>query len=172
MGVVCFFAALVCAKAAQSPWENDEPWWTYEDDSPVIPADVRIKLFNLDKAYTRAGDYHNVSFIKEYSRREHPNVAFMLRWASFRARWISFNDYLQRFNRSVLVNAAYITTGRTMVDFDHAQLAGTTRAVLTNLVETARELTFYLEDDIVISKWEIFIVRLNHLEEEFKDLLD
>lgn len=156
---------------AQSQYENDAPWWTYEDDSPVIPADVRIKFFELDKAYHRAGDYHNEDFIKEYSRREHPNAAFTRQWTSFRARWIGFSAYLARFNRSVLVNASFVTASRTVVDFDHAQLAGTTRMVLEALVETARDLTFYLEDDIVITKWEIFIVRLEYLEDKFKDFL-
>ncbi|KKK57269.1 hypothetical protein LCGC14_3056160 [marine sediment metagenome] len=59
----------------------------------------------------------------------------------------------------------------TYVDSDHSQLAGVTRGVLENLTETARDLTFYLEDDIVISKWEIFIRRLNNLEDKFKDFL-
>ncbi len=158
--------------SAQSDWENDAPWWTYEDDSPVIPVDVRLELFNLGKAYHRAGDYHNETFIKEYSRREHPNAAFMLRWTSFRARWIAFNDYLQRFQRSVLLNASTVSASKTYINFDHAQLAGATRAVLEKTVETARDLTFYLEDDIVISKWEIFIRRLTNLEDEFKELLN
>lgn len=157
---------------AQSQWENDTPWWVYEDDSPVIPADVRLKLFNLGKAYHRAGDYHNDHFLKEYSRREYPNAAFKERWQSFRARWIAFSDYLTRFERSVLRNAATVSASKTYINFDHAQLAGTTRMVLENLVETARDLTFYLEDDIVIKKWEIFVVRLNHLEDEFKELLN
>ncbi len=156
----------------QSEWENDAPWWTYEDDSPVIPADVRMKMFELNKAYERAGDYHNEIFVEEYTRREHPNAAFERRWVSFRARWIAFNDYLERFQRSVLLNAASVSASKTYIDFDHAQLAGTTRAVLEKTVETARDLTFYLEDDIVISKWEIFIRRLSNLEDEFKELLN
>ena len=158
--------------SAQSDWENDAPWWTYEDETPVIPIDVRMKMFDLNKAYHRAGDYHNDHFIKEYSSREHPNAAFEGRWLSFRGRWIAFNDYLQRFERSVWLNASAVSASKTYVDFDHAQLAGTTRMVLANLVETARDLTFYLEDDIVISKWEIFIRRLSNLEDEFKELLN
>ena len=156
---------------AQSDWENDAPWWTYEDESPVIPVDVRLKLFELDKAYNRAGDYHNDHFVREYTRREHPNAAFALRWTTFRARWIGFNDYLTRFRRSVLVHASSVSASKTHINFDHAQLAGTTRMVLEAVVEAARDLTFYLEDDIVISKWEIFIVRLENLEDRFKDFL-
>ena len=171
VGAVCALFAWAQANA-QSPWENDDPWWTYEDDSPVIPVDVRLKLFNLQKAYNQAGDYHNENFKREYSRREHPNDAFVLRWTSFRARWIAFNDYLARFQHSVLVNAATVSASGTYVDFDHSQLAGVTRGVLENLTETARDLTFYLEDAIVISKWEIFIRRLNNLEDKFKEFLN
>ncbi len=154
----------------QNDWMNDDPWWEYEDESPIIPIDVRLKLFNLDKAYHQAGDYHNDHFIKEYSRKEPSNAAFAWRWKSFRARWISFSSYLARFNRSVLVNAAYITASRTMVDLDHSQLGGTTNAVLKGLVESAKDLTPYLEDDIVIKKWEIFIGYLKELEDKLKDL--
>lgn len=158
--------------SAQSPWENDDVWYDYEDDSPVIPVDVLLKRFNLNMAYNKAGEYHNDHFVKEYSYREHPNAAFAWRWTTFRGRWIAFNDYLERFQRSVLVNAGSVSASGTTVNFEHAQLAGTTRLVLENLVETARDLTFYLEDDIVISKWEIFIRRLNTLEDEFKELLN
>lgn len=156
---------------AQTQWENDAPWWTYEDETPVIAADVRLKLFELGKAYHRAGDYHNDTFIPEYTNREYPNAAFAWRWHSFWARWIGFNDYLRRFQRSVLLNASTVSASKTYINFDHAQLAGRTRGVLEALVETARDLTFYLENDIVISKWEIFIVRLNNLEDKFKDFL-
>lgn len=171
VGVVSVLLAWGIANA-QTQWENDAPWWTYEDDSPVIPVDVRLELFNLGKAYHRAGDYHNDHFIGEYSRREHPNAAFAFRWNSFRARWLAFNHYLERFQRSVLLNAASVSASKTYINFDHAQLAGRTRMVLEAMVETARDLTFYLEDDIVISKWEIFIRRLNNLEDEFKELLN
>ncbi len=164
-------ALLTWASVNAQDWANDTPWWVYEDDSPEIPVDVRLKLFNLSKAYHRAGDYHNEDFIKEYSYRERPNDAFEIRWRTFRARWIAFNDYLTRFQHSVLANAAAVSASGTYINIDHAQLAGTTRVVLENVTETARDLTFYLEDDIVISKWEIFVVRLNTLEDEFKDFL-
>lgn len=165
---VCFVAAWGIARG-QGEWMNDEPWYEYEDDSPVIPVDVRLKIFNLDKAYNRAGDYHNDHFVGEYTRREQPNDAFAIRWASFRARWIGFNDYLARFQHSVLVNAASVSASGTTIDFDHSQLFGTTRMVLEGLVEAARDLTYYLEDDIVIKKWEIFINRLAQLEDTLKD---
>jgi len=165
---VCFVVSWGIARG-QGEWENDAPWWTYEDETPVIPVDVRLKFFNLDKAYNRAGDYHNENFVGEYTRREHPNDAFTLRWASFRARWIAFNDYLARFQRSVLANAAFVTAGAKVVNFEHSQLAGTTRSILAGLVENARDLTYYLEDDIVISKWEIFTRRLAQLEDTLKD---
>lgn len=170
--IVAVLSALFAGAFANAQdWRNDAPWWTYEDDSPVIPADVRLKFFNLDRAYNRAGDYHNGTFVKEYSRREHPNAAFMRKWTSFRARWIGFNDFFLQFQRSVLVNAASVSATRTTINFEHAQLAGRTRMVLAGVVEAARDLTFYLENGIVISKWEIFIVRLNNLEDELKELL-
>jgi len=171
VGLWCWMAAVTVAHA-QGGWDNVDPIWEYEDDTPTIPVDIRLKLFNLDKAYHNAGDYHNDHFVKEYIRREHPNVAFGRYWVSFRARWIGFNDYLHRFQRSIFVNASSVSASGTTINIDHVQLAGTTRMVLEGLVETARDLTYYLEDDIVIQKWEIFIVRLTNLEEEFKELLN
>lgn len=167
VGVV---SALLAAGFSQAQdWENDAPWWTYEDESPVIPVDVRIKRFNLDMAYHKAGEYHNDHFVKEYVNREHPNAAFAWRWTSFRARWLAFNDYLARYQHSVLINAASVSASGTTINIDHAQLAGGTLMVLENLVETARDLTYYLEDDIVIGKWEIFIRRLTQVEDALKD---
>lgn len=157
-----------CPAQAQD-WANDQPWWEYEDDSPVIPADVRIKRFELTKAYESAGDYHNENFKREYTRREHPNDAFEPGWLTFRARWLSFNDYLARFQRSVLANATFISADRTAINIDHAQLHGTTRAVLTAMVNSARELTSKLEDDIVAEKWETFIDRLTKVEDALQD---
>ena len=154
----------------QNDWENDEPWWEYEDETPILPADVRLKMFNLDKAYNRAGDYHNEDFKREYTRREHPNAAFAWKWNAFLARWVGFNDYYAQYQRSVLVNASAVSASKTYIDFDHAQLAGATRAVLEGVVDTARDLTPYLEDDIVIKKWEIFIGYLEELEDKLKDL--
>jgi len=171
VGVVCFAAALVYARG-QSPWENNDPLWEYEDDSPVIPIDVRLKFFNLDRAYNNAGDYHNDHFVREYSRREHPNAAFERGWVTFYARWVGFNDYFARFQRSILVHAGSVSVGSKTVSIKHSQLVGRTSMVLANLVETARDLTFYLEDDIVIKKWEIFIVRLENLEDTIKELKD
>ncbi len=165
---VCFVVAWGIARG-QGGWTNDQPVWEYEDDSPVIPVDIRLKIFNLDMAYNKAGDYHNDHFVKEYTRREHPNAAFAWKWATFAARWVGFNDYLERFQRSVLVNAGTVTAGAKVVNLEHSQLAGTTRMVLEALVETARDLTYYLEDDIVIKKWEIFIDRLTQLEDTLKD---
>ena len=170
MSVLVAMCMLLTGSVQAVQWQNEQPIWEYEDDSPEIPIDVRLKLFNLKKAYDRAGDYHNDHFVEEYTRREYPNTAFAWRWESFQARWIAFNDYLQRYSRSILVNAAYVTAGRTTVDFDHAQLAGTTRMVLEALVEKARLLTFYLEDDTVRTRWEIFVDRLETLEEVIKEL--
>ena len=168
VGVV---SALLAAGFSQAQdWSNDEPWWEYEDETPIIPMDVRLKMFELNKAYERAGDNYNENFVQEYSRREHPNAAFERGWLSFYARWISFNDYLQRFERSVWLNASTVSATKTHIDFDHVQLAGRTRMVLEGLVETARDLTPYLENDIVIKKWEIFIGYLEELEDKLKDL--
>lgn len=150
-------------------WQNDEPWWKYEDDSPVIPVDVRLKRFNLNKAYESAGDYHNDHFKRTYSTREHPNDAFEAEWLSFWARWVAFSDYLARFQRSVLANATVVSVDRTAINIDHVQLMGTTHAVLAAMVNAARELTSKLEDDIVIEKWEIFIERLTQVEEALQD---
>ena len=170
--ISALFAWGIAQGQSSGPWETDDRWWEYEDETPEITADVRLKLFNLDKAYNRAGDYHNEDFVKQYRSREPANVAFAFRHSVFWARWIAFNDYLRQFKRSVLLNAATLSASKTYIDFDHVELAGTTRMVLENLVETARDLTFYLENDIVISKWEIFIRRLNNLEDEFKELLN
>lgn len=153
----------------QSQYENDAPWWTYEDDSPIIPVDVRLKRFNLNKAYESAGDYHNDHFKREYTRREPRNPAFEAGWLSFRARWLAFNEYLARFQRSVLDNATFVSADRTAINIDHMQLMGTTRGVLSAMVNSARELTSLLEDDIVIEKWETFIDRLTQVEDALQD---
>jgi len=158
------------AHAQSGQWNNDQPWWEYEDETPVIQVDVVMKLYKLEKAYNRAGDYHNDHFKPTYSRREHPNDAFARRWLAFSARWVGFNEYLQRFERSVKVNASSITADRTIINFKHSELANNTRAVLAGIVDRTRDLTLYLEDDIVIEKWETFIKRLHQLEEKSKDL--
>lgn len=169
VGVASLFLSLA---HVHCQWMNDQPVWEYEDDTPVIPIDVRLKLFTLNKAYHNAGDYHNDHFIAEYTRREHPNVAFTRRWAIFRVRWIGFNDFLLRYKRSIMVNAGSITAGAKVINLKHTQLAGTTRMVLEALVETAKDLTFYLEDDTVRTRWEIFIRRLNNLEDALEALID
>jgi len=171
VGGVCLVVALSIGRG-QSPWENNDPLWEYEDETPQIPIDVRLKLFNLGMAYHKAGEYHNDHFVREYSNREHPNAAFERGWITFYGRWVAFNDYLRRYERSVRVNASSVTVGAKTINLAHSQLAGRTRMVLANLVETARDLTFYLEDDIVIKKWEIFIVRLENLEDTIKELTD
>ena len=158
------------AYAQSGQWRNDQPLWEYEDETPVIPVDIVLKLFNLTKAYHRAGDYHNDHFKPQYSRREHPNAAFAWRWEPFASRWIGFNEFLRRFERSVRVNASHITADRVTIDLDHSQLAGQTRMVLRGIIKQAKDLTSYLEDDIVIEKWETFITRLTQLEEKLKDL--
>ncbi len=162
------WAILMCPAYAQD-WANDEPWWTYEDSTPVVPADVRLKYHNLDMAYNNAGDYHNEHFKRQYTYREPPNDAFESGWKSFRARWEAFNYYLARFQRSVLVNAATVSASKTHIDIDHMQLMGTTRSVLAALVNSARELTSQLENDIVIEKWETFIDRLTQVEDALQD---
>jgi hypothetical protein len=153
----------------QGGWTNDQPLYEYEDESPVIPIDIRLKLFNLSMAYTKARDYHNEVFKREYTRREHPNAAFARKWSTFVARWVGWNSYMDRYTLSVQTNASFITAGSKTINLEHSQLAGTTRMVLEGLVEAARDLTFYLEDDIVINKWEIFIKRLAQLEDALKD---
>lgn len=164
----CFLLALGIARG-QGGWTNDEPIWEYEDESPQIPADVRLKMHALDQAYHLAGDYHNERFQREFLLREPYNTQFGDRWAVFAARWVGFNDYLARFQRSVWVNAGAVTAGSKVVNIEHTQLAGRTRAVLSKIIDTARDLTSYLEDDIVVSKWEIFIARLVTLEDTLKD---
>ncbi len=150
-------------------WVNDEPWWEYEDETPQIPLDVRLKMHALSQAYHLAGDYHNEKFKPEFHRREPENVLFWSRWNSLRARWIGFNDYLERFERSVWTNASSVTVGAKVVNFEHSQLHGTTLSVLSGVVDAARDLTPYLWDDIVRSRWEIFIARLTTLEDTLKD---
>ncbi len=154
---------------AEAQWQNDEPWWEYEDSTPQIPVDVRMKRFNLDMAYNKAGDYHNEHFKREYTRREYNNAAFKRGWLSFRARWLAFSDYLERFQRSVLLNASSVSASRTYINIDHARLMGTTRAVFAAMVNSARELTSLLEDDIVTEKWETFIDRLTQVEDALQD---
>ena len=171
MGLVCAITAWGVARG-QGGWRNPDPIWEYEDDSPVIPADIRLKIFNLDKAYHQAGDYHNDHFEPEYSRREPYNDAFVWRWLTFQARWVSFNDYLQRFRRSVLVNAGTVTAGAKVINLEHSQLAGRTLGVLKGVTNKARDLTSYLEDDIVVEKWEIFVDQLEKLEDKLKELID
>ena len=56
-----------------------------------------------------------------------------------------------------------------MVNLQHSQLHGTTLSVLAGVVDAARDLTPYLWDDIVRSRWEIFIARLTTLEDTLKD---
>lgn len=171
--ILCtLFLLYIGTPALEAQWVNDQPVWEYEDESPKIPIDVRLKIFNLGMAYQKAGDYHNDHFVQEYTRREYPNEAFAARWKPFFARWIALSDYLRRFNRSVWVNASSVTAGAKTVNIEHSQLGGRTLMVLENLVETARGLTFYLEDDTVIMRWEIFIRRLRTLEEELKELMD
>lgn len=168
--IFLIWLALQCVWGkAEAQWVNDEPMWEYEDDTPVIPADVRLKMHALSQAYHMAGDYHNDRFVPEYQRRELENLLFRSRWNAFRARWIGFNDYLARFERSVWVNAGSVTAGSNVVNLEHSQLQGTTRGVLAALVDTARDLTSYLEDDTVRSRWEIFIARLVTLEDTLKD---
>jgi len=151
-------------------WTNDEPWYEYEDETPQIPMDVRLKMHALSQAYHQAGDYHNEKFKPEFHRREPHNVLFWSRWESFRARWIGFNDYLAQFERSVWIHASSVSATGTTINLEHSQLAGTTRAVLAGVVDAARDLTPYLEDDTVRSRWEIFIARLNNLEDALEDL--
>jgi len=150
-------------------WSNDDPWYDYEDDTPIIPIDVRMKRFNLNMAYNKAGEYHNDHFIRTYTNRDRGNAAFARGWASFFARWLAFSDYLERFQRSVLLNASSVSASGRTINLEHSQLMGTTRAVLAAMVNHARGLTSLLEDDIVTEKWETFIDRLTQVEDALQD---
>ena len=150
---------------------NTDPIWEYKDDSPVIPADVRLKLWNVDKAFSRAYEYHNKKFKTEFNKRETGDREFADRWkTSFVPYWTAFVNYLYRYTRSAQLNASYITADSKILNLEHSQLHGTTLMVARALVRRARDLTSLLEDGIVIKKWEIFIDRLETLEDTIKKL--
>jgi hypothetical protein len=162
---------LVMQPLAHCQWMNDDPIWEYEDETPIIPADVRLKMHDLSQAYNQAGDYANKHFLKEYRLRDPYNTEFSVRWQlSFFPRWIAFNDYLDRYQRSVWINASSVSATGTTVDLQHSQLAGATRNVARNLVSTAQGLTPYLENDKVVAKWEIFINRLKNIVDALQEL--
>lgn len=157
--------------SAQSPWANDEPWWEYEDSTPTIPIDVRLKIHNITQTWSLAHEYHNRRFRPIYDQRAGQNIAFATRWnASFLPYWIAFSETLHEYLSSKLQFEARITVPGTVVDLTHSQLAGRTRMVAAALVEKARVLTLYLEDDKVRARWEIFTQRLITLEEAIKEL--
>jgi len=157
---------------AQGGWTNDEPIWQYEDETPTIDAAILIKLHNVTQTYNIAGEYHNKHFIKEYHRREGENKAFQNEWAGFLGLWIAWNYRLDRYTRAVAVDASQIRVGEPIKNFETMQLRGQALTLCKEVVETARDLTFYLEDDTVIRKWEIFIRRLEYMEDAVKELED
>ncbi len=156
---------------AQSPWENDDPIWEYEDESPIIPIQVLLDIHDIKQAWTVAIKAHDKRFKPEFNRREGQNPAFASEWTySFAPYWVGFNDYLYRYVASKLqVEARMVVPGK-IVDLSHSQLRGRTLMVTKALVEKARDLTHLLENDIVIEKWEIFVERLETLEETIKEL--
>ncbi len=159
---------LMCPAKAQ--WVNDQPVWEYEDDTPTIDIKVRLDLHDITIAWQVANDYHNKRFKPEFLRRESENVAFATGWeASFAPYWVGFNDYLYRYVESKIRTAQRLQAPGT-VDLAHQQLRGRMVMVTEALVEKARALTSVLEDDTVIRKWEIFIRRLEYLEETIKEL--
>ncbi len=152
-------------------WSNDMPWWTYEDSTPTIPADVRLKIHNISQTWSQARDYHNRRFRPVYDQREGENLAFVTQWnLSFRSYWIAFSETLYEYVSSKLQFEARITVPGKVVDFDHSRLAGEIRTMAAALVERARVLTLYLEDDTVRVRWEIFTQRLITLEDAIKEL--
>lgn len=152
-------------------WANDEPWWKYEDSTPVIPLDVRLKIHNISQTWSLAHEYHNRRFKPLYDQRSGQNTAFATQWAfSFLPYWIAFSSILDDYVYSKLQFEARITVPGKVVDLAHSQLAGKTRMVAAALVEKARVLTLYLEDDKVRQRWEIFTQRLITLEEAIKEL--
>jgi len=169
--VACFTIFVLLQTVAHCQWQNTDPIWEYEDESPIIPADVRLKVHALNQAYHQAGDYHNDHFLKALRSRDPHNRPFINRWsATFLPRWIAFNDYLDRYKRSVWLHASSVSASGTTINFQHSQLAGATQAVAKNLVATAQGLTAYLEDDKVVDKWEIFINRLKNIVDTLQDL--
>lgn len=169
--VFLIWLALQCVWGkAEAQWQNTQPVWEYEDETPVIEIKVRLDIHNITIAWQTAKDYHDKRFKPEYLRREGENAAFAAQWnARFAPYWTAFNDYLYRYVESKIRTAQRLQAPGT-VDLDHQQLRGRMVMVTEALVEKARELTFYLEDDTVIGKWEIFIRRLEYLEETIKEL--
>ncbi len=157
------------ALAAQ--WTNDEPWWEYEDSTPTIPIDVSLKIHNIKQSRSLAFEYHNRRFKPIYDQRAGQNIAFASRWnASFKPYWVALSETLYDYIQSKLQFEARITVPGKIVDLTHSRLAGKTRMVAAALVEKARVLTLYLEDDKVRARWEIFTQRLITLEEAIKEL--
>ncbi len=167
----CFTVFVLLQTTAHCQWTNDSPIWEYEDETPIIPMDVRLKMHALSQSFNQAREYANKRFLKEYRLRELDNIEFSHRWTTaFRPRWIALEDYIHRYAKSVWINASSVSaTGKT-VNLAHSQLGGTTRAVARNLLDTAQGLTPYLEDDKVVAKWEIFINRLKNIVDALQDL--
>lgn len=164
-------ALFAWAFANAQDWRNDMPWWVYEDSTPAIPADVRLKIHNINQAWSLAYEYHNTKFRPVYDQREGQNLTFALQWNfSFRPYWVTLSETLYGYISSKLQFEARITVPGKVVDFEHSRLAGKTRMVAAALVEKARVLTLYLEDDTVRTRWEIFTRRLITLEEAIKEL--
>lgn len=152
-------------------WANDEPWWKYEDSTPVIPLDVRIKLHNISQAWSLSYEYHNRRFKPVFNQRERQNVAFATRWhAGFAPYWAALSATLYKYISSKLQFESRTAVPGMAIDIDHMRLVARTRMVAAALAEKARVLTLYLEDDTVRARWEIFTQRLITLEEAIKEL--
>lgn len=142
----------------------------YDDSTPPLPADLVMKIFNLEKAYDQARDYHNNKFKKKWNSQSRVGE-FSKNHPPLVAHWMTFNDILDLWVRKLKVDAGGTSASGTRIKNIETILLGKNVLRVSGwLIDTAENLTIDIYSQEMREIWEEFVKRLKKLEKTVQDL--
>ena len=142
-----------------------------QDETPKLPADFVLLIYQVNKTYYDAVIFHNKKFSKKWNEKYRGITRFGKSHRVFYARWVGMEKYLTHWMRRKAVDASSAGPGGIRIrNIETIQLGVQTRRLLWGLVGSGEEAGLLIRSRELQKTWREFLKKVEKLEDAIEEL--